>query len=143
MLKNLYEILIFPYALGMLYFMFIGMGRYQYDFNIVRIIPIYSTITYFENSYVFKRDIGIVLGNLVMFMPFGFLGWVLPKLKDLKELLINFVSVIVIIEAIQYFTRLGVFDVDDIIINTLGVYLGYLLCGVVERKLSSLVFTEK
>ncbi len=143
MLKNLYKILIFPYALGMLYFMFIGMGRYQYDFNIVRIIPIYSTITYFENSYVFKRDIGIVLGNLVMFMPFGFLGWVLPKLKDLKELLINFVSVIVIIEAIQYFTRLGVFDVDDIIINTLGVYLGYLLCGVVERKLSSLVFTEK
>ena len=89
MLKNLYEILIFPYALGMLYFMFIGMGRYQYDFNIVRIIPIYSTITYFENSYVFKRDTGIVLGNLVMFMPFGFLGWVLPKLKDLKELLIK------------------------------------------------------
>jgi len=72
-------------------------------------------------------------------MPFGFLGWVLPGLKNLKTLLYTFISSIVIVEALQYFTRMGIFEVDDIILNTFGVYLGWLLCGVIEKKFNRLV----
>ena len=66
-----------------------------------------------------------------MFVPFGFLGWVFPKFNDLKTLLISFLSVLIVVEALQYFTRMGVFDVDDIILNTVGVCVGFWL----SRKL--------
>ena len=60
-----------------------------------------------------------------MFMPFGFLGIVFPKLNNLKALIINFLSAIILVESLQYFTRLGVFDIDDVILNTFGVAIGF------------------
>lgn len=112
------------------------MGRFQYDDNILRIEPILSTIKFIEGTISWKDIIIIVLGNIIMFIPFGFLGWVLPQLKDLKNLLFTFMSAIIIVEALQYFTRMGIFEVDDIILNTFGVYLGWLMCQQIERKLA-------
>jgi glycopeptide antibiotics resistance protein len=71
-----------------------------------------------------------------MFIPFGFLGWVFTRLQDLKILLFTFISAIVIVEALQYFTRMGIFEVDDIILNTFGVYIGWLMCRLMDRRLS-------
>ena len=60
-----------------------------------------------------------------MFTPFGFLGIVFPKLNDFKTLIINFVYAIIIVESLQYLTRLGVFDIDDIILNNVGESIGF------------------
>lgn len=60
-----------------------------------------------------------------MFTPYGFLGIVFPKLNNFKTLIINFLFVIILIESLQYFTRLGVFDIDDVILNTFGVTIGF------------------
>lgn len=136
MLKKFYKIIIIPYTLFLLYLMFLGMGRYQYEDNIVRIEPVLATIKFIEDTIQWKDIIRIVLGNIVMFIPFGFLGWVFPQLKDLKNLLFSFMSAIIIAEALQYFTRMGIFEVDDIILNTLGVYLGWLICRQIENRLA-------
>lgn len=135
MLKKFYNLIIIPYTLFLLYLMFFGMGRYQYDDNIVRMQPIISTVWFIEGTISWFEIVKIVLGNIVMFIPFGFLGWFFPNLQDLKKLLIAFVSTIVIVEALQYFSRLGVFDVDDIILNTFGAYLGWQIKRVIEIKL--------
>lgn len=71
-----------------------------------------------------------------MFIPFGFLGWIIPELKKLKPLIFGFISCIVIVEALQYFTRMGIFEVDDIILNTFGVYLGCEFCRMIEKRFS-------
>jgi len=84
-----------------------------------------STFNFVKETIVWKMIIINVLGNIVMFTPFGFLGILFPKLNDFKLLIINFVSAIIIVESLQYFTRLGVFDVDDIILNTIGVAIGF------------------
>jgi glycopeptide antibiotics resistance protein len=136
MLKKFYKIIIIPYTLFLLYLMFLGMGRYQYEDNIVRIEPVLATIKFIEDTIQWKDIIRIILGNIVMFIPFGFLGWVFPQLKDLKNLLFSFMSAIIIAEALQYFTRMGIFEVDDIILNTLGVYLGWLICRQIENRLA-------
>ncbi|WP_348635911.1 hypothetical protein [Chryseobacterium scophthalmum] len=44
MLKKFYKFIILPYTIFLLYLMFFGMGRLQYEDNIVRIKPIVSTI---------------------------------------------------------------------------------------------------
>lgn len=139
MLKKFYKIIIIPYTLYLLYLMFLGMGRFQYEDNLIRVEPVLSTVQFIHNSIGWKDIVIIVLGNIIMFIPFGFLGWIFPQLKDLKILLYTFVSSIVIVEALQYFTRMGIFEVDDILLNTFGVYLGWLLCRFLEKEFSRLV----
>ena len=139
MLKKFYKFIIWPYTIFLLYLMFFGMGRFRYDDNIVRIKPVVSTVWFIQDTISWFDIIKIVIGNVVMFVPFGFLGWFFPQLKDLKSLIIAFVSAVVIVEALQYFSRLGVFDVDDIILNTFGVYLGWQICRFIELRLKILV----
>ncbi|KPH12609.1 VanZ family protein [Chryseobacterium sp. ERMR1:04] len=139
MVKKIYKIFIVPYTLFLLYLMFLGMGRFQYDENVVRLKPVLSTIEFIQGTIRWEDIIKIVLGNVVMFIPFGFLGWVFPKLRDLKSLLFSFMSAIVIVEALQYFTRMGIFETDDVILNTFGVYLGFLICQFIEKNYNRLV----
>lgn len=139
MLKKFYKIIIVPYTLFLLYLLFLGMGRFQYDDNLLTIKPIVSTINFIKGASSWMDIVTIVLGNIIMFIPFGFLGWIFPTLKDLKSLLFTFISVIFIVEALQYFTRMGIFEIDDIILNTFGVYLGVLLCRFVEKRFEELV----
>lgn len=139
MVKKIYKIFIVPYTLFLLYLMFLGMGRFQYDENVVRLKPVLSTIEFIQGTIRWEDIIKIVLGNVVMFIPFGFLGWVFPKLRDLKSLLFSFMSAIIIVEALQYFTRMGIFETDDVILNTFGVYLGFLICQFIEKNYNRLV----
>ncbi len=101
--------------------------------NLLTIEPIFSTINFIKGCISWKDIVIIVVGNVVMFIPFGFLGWIFPKLQELKSLLFTFISAITIVEAIQYFTRMGIFEVDDIILNTFGVFLGFLMKRFIER----------
>ncbi|REC63623.1 VanZ family protein [Chryseobacterium pennae] len=136
MLKKIYKIVIAPYTLLLLYLMFLGMGRFQYEDNLITVEPVFSTIKFIQGAMSWKDIVIIVIGNIVMFIPFGFLGWVFPKLMDLKSLVLNFIPAITIVEALQYFTRMGIFEVDDILLNTFGVYLGWLFRRYLEKRLS-------
>ena len=134
MLKKIYKLLIIPYTLFLLYLMFLGMGRSQYSDNVIRVQPIFATLGFIKNTIRWWDSMRIVLGNIIMFTPFGFLGWIFPKLNNLKSNIFTFISAITIVEALQYFTRLGIFEVDDIILNTFGVFLGFLLKQVAEKR---------
>lgn len=131
--------MIVPYTLFLLYLMFLGMGRTQYDDNLIRVEPILATLNFIENTIRWSDIIKIVLGNVVMFIPFGFLEWVFPRFTDLKNNLFVFISAITIVEALQYFTRLGIFEVDDIILNTFGVFLGWQLRKMLEISFSQYI----
>ncbi|WP_294321355.1 VanZ family protein [uncultured Chryseobacterium sp.] len=139
MLKKFYKIIIIPYTLFLLYLMFFGMGRQQMDENLLTVEPIVSTINFIKGCISWKDAVVIVGGNIVMFMPFGFLGWIFPKLNVLKNLICTFVSAITIVEALQYFSRMGIFEVDDIILNTFGVFLGFLIKKNVEERFEHFV----
>ncbi|UTX50804.1 VanZ family protein [Chryseobacterium sp. MA9] len=134
MLKKIYKIIIIPYTLFLLYLMFLGMGRFQYEENLITLEPVFSTIKFIQGPNKMIDIVMIVLGNIIMFIPFGFLGWIFPDLKKLRPLLFSFISCIVIVEALQYFTRMGIFEVDDIILNTFGVYLGWEFCRMFEKR---------
>ncbi|MHA3047312.1 VanZ family protein [Riemerella anatipestifer] len=125
MLKKLYQISILPYTLLLLYFMFVGFGRTPYDYNIVRLKPLVSTLEFVQKSVLWQNVVINIFGNIIMFIPFGFLGWCYSKYQNLRILLLDFIVAITIVESMQYFTRLGVFDIDDILLNTFGVLLGY------------------
>ncbi|OCA79966.1 teicoplanin resistance protein VanZ [Chryseobacterium contaminans] len=136
MIKKLYKIVIAPYTLFLLYLMFLGMGRFQYEDNLITVEPVLSTIKFIQGAMSWKDIVIIVVGNIVMFIPFGFLGWIFPELRDLKSLIFTFIPAITIVEGLQYFTRMGIFEVDDILLNTFGVYLGWLCRRFLEKRFS-------
>lgn len=138
MIKKFYRIMIVPYTLFLLYLMLLGMGRRQYEDNLLTLVPVFSTVNFIRGCISWKEMVIIVGGNFVMFIPFGFLGWIFVRFRDLKTLLFAFVSSITIVEGVQYFTRMGIFEVDDIILNTFGMISGFALCRFVERKFQPL-----
>ncbi len=78
-----------------------------------------------------------ILGNVLAFAPFGFL---LPALtrKYRGFFRIVFLSMLfsLSVEVIQLMLKVGIFDVDDILLNTLGGSLGYIffvICNWVYR----------
>lgn len=69
-----------------------------------------------------------LLGNIVPFMPFGFLlPIVFDKINTFWKVIGVGFAVDFCIEVFQYITKIGSFDVDDIILNMSGIILGYLL----------------
>ena len=123
--RKIYRIFIFPYTIFLLYLMFLGFGREQHEANIVRLLPFVSTILFVQNTTSWESIIINLLGNIIMFIPFGFLGWLNVKYFSFKKLIVDFLSVLIIVEALQYLTRLGVFDIDDLALNSLGVWIGF------------------
>ena len=123
--KKIYRIFIFPYTIFLLYLMFLGFGREQHEANIVRLLPLVSTILFVQNTTSWESIIINLFGNIIMFIPFGFLGWLNVKYFSFKRLIVDFLSVLIIVEALQYLTRLGVFDIDDLALNSLGVWIGF------------------
>ena len=123
--KKIYRIFILPYTIFLLYLMFLGFGREQHEANIVRLLPLVSTILFVQNTTSWESIIINLLGNIIMFIPFGFLGWLNAKYFSFKKLIVDFLSALIIVEALQYLTRLGVFDIDDLVLNSLGVWIGF------------------
>ena len=123
--KKIYRIFIFPYTIFLLYLMFLGFGREQHEANIVRLLPFVSTILFVQNTTSWESIIINLFGNIIMFIPFGFLGWLNAKYFSFKKLIVDFLSALIIVEALQYLTRLGVFDIDDLALNSLGVWIGF------------------
>ena len=71
-----------------------------------------------------------LIGNTIPFLPFGFL---LPlaykkKFSLLKGLGFGLLFIL-FAEAVQYYTNLGTFDIDDIILNMIAIFVGYLPVG--------------
>ena len=123
--RKIYRIFIFPYAIFLLYLMFLGFGREQHEANIVRLLPFVSTVFFVQNTTSWESIIINLFGNIIMFIPFGFLGWLNGKYFSFKKLIVDFLSALIIVEALQYLTRLGVFDIDDLALNSLGVWIGF------------------
>lgn len=104
-------------------------------------IPFKEMFRYKIGSPLFIKN---VLGNIVLFMPYGFfIGFYLKEEKARFILLLTLV-VSVTIECVQM--SIGrVFDVDDIILNTLGGFIGaklYIFLVKIASKIPSFFKSE-
>ena len=85
----------------------------------------------FINGYINYFIINF-LGNIILFMPFGFIIPLLWNVSNKKVIIIGFCSSL-FIEICQLFLTRGT-DVDDLILNTLGILLGLLLYKLLYKK---------
>lgn len=132
--RKLYSfILFYLYMIALCYFLFFAefFGRVEtgreYHYN----LQLFKEISRF---YHYRHVLGIrafllnVVGNIVVFIPFGYF---LPIMtircqKGLFITILTFTTSLVV-EVTQLIFKVGSFDVDDILLNTVGGILGYII----------------
>ena len=66
-----------------------------------------------------------ILGNIVLLVPIGFiLPFIFPKINWKQKLAFAIIACL-LIEASQALLHIGIFDIDDVILNALGVMIGF------------------
>ncbi|MBR6365119.1 MAG: VanZ family protein [Lachnospiraceae bacterium] len=68
-----------------------------------------------------------IFGNVLLFMPLGAFLCAVPKKTNILICFVISAFSSLLIETLQFCFDLGCFDVDDLILNTTGGLLGYIL----------------
>ncbi len=134
------------YVIAIVYFLLLSdmygraEGYVNYRYNL---IPFYE-IRRFIHSAMNAGSIKFVdvlinlLGNVLAFIPLGALiRWVRNQKTGLWIAVLYTFLFSLAIELIQLFTKVGVFDVDDLLLNTCGGAIGYAFYRIlraIDRK---------
>ena len=80
-----------------------------------------------------------IFGNVVGFVPFGYILPVMHcRFQNCLLVTLGGFSLSLCVETAQLVFRVGCFDVDDLVLNTLGAFLGYVafwICNEIRRRL--------
>ena len=99
------------------------------NFTLFKTIKMYINYSYMLNSFE------NLAGNIVVFVPFGFLlPYVQKGAAKFPVLLLNAFLFVLGIEVFQLFSAFGAFDVDDILLNCFGASIGWVIYWVWERR---------
>ncbi len=70
-----------------------------------------------------------VIGNILVFLPLGmFLPSLFTRCKNLLFTAFLSMELSLCVELVQLVTKVGSFDVDDILLNTVGGICGFIIC---------------
>ena len=107
--------------------------------NSVNLIPFKTIIGYAKDLFVSLLDTSTIFlnlfGNLVCLMPMAlFIPMLFKRVDNTKKFLISILAITLTIELLQLITFSGSCDIDDIILNTLGAFIAYMILSVKDIK---------
>lgn len=121
------------YFIVLFYFLFFSeeLGRTYaertYHYNLVPFHEIMRFINY-RHVLGWKAVILNLFGNIIAFMPFGsFLPIYAKRCRNLWMTVLYSFELSLLVELLQLVFKVGSFDVDDLLLNTIGGLLGYLV----------------
>jgi glycopeptide antibiotics resistance protein len=76
-----------------------------------------------------------LFGNIVPFMPVGFLAPLVYWDTTWKKALVFAIAVGLAMEGMEVLFRVGIFDIDDIILNAFGVMIGYCVWAMFNQRM--------
>ncbi len=84
-----------------------------------------------ERFWEYRKQLGMMsyinlFGNVLIFVPFGFMEPMAGDKRSFWATLVDGCSFSLLVEVFQLITKVGRFDVDDLLLNTTGVAIGYL-----------------
>ena len=127
---KLSQIIVFIYYIILLFNMAI-FARYN-SIDSYNLVPFKTILRIFKTNSIYSIVINI-FGNLLVFVP---LEYFLIELFKVKKFYVNFIlsfGIILLVEIIQYIFKVGVFDIDDLILCTLGMNIFYIFYKKINR----------
>lgn len=96
-------------------------------YNLVPLSTVCEYIKFWQRGLSSVAAVNLI-GNILPFAPLGFfLPCIFKRLRKFRRYFAVQVGIILAVELAQLFTLLGAFDIDDIILNTLGAGIGFCL----------------
>lgn len=137
-LREVFINLFFIYFLILINLTIFKYGYLTLDFDIrfyINYIPFVETVKMFINEF---SDIHIalynVIGNILLFIPLGFcIPLFFNKKNKLGKIILYGFTASLTIEVLQIFTPYNTTDIDDIIFNTFGTILGFVIFNIIYR----------
>ncbi len=99
--------------------------RARHDVRTIKLVPFGTIIDFLSrnmNSKVFI--VSNLLGNIILFVPLGIYLALFSQGKNFKKNVLAVFFVSLFAEIIQVTFKIGVGDIDDVILNTLGGGIG-------------------
>lgn len=133
------RILLGIYLACLIYFMFFSesYGRtelhrdYQYNLVLFREIRRFLKYRHILGTGAVLIN---VAGNVAVFIPLGFaLPVLFERIRSFLQVLILSFSISLLAETMQLVLKVGCFDVDDLLLNTIGGCIGYLIYTIFRR----------
>lgn len=121
------------YLILLTYFLIFAdlMGRTHSQENYAYNLELFKEIKRFIKYFKILGVRTVVLnlaGNIIGFMPMGFLlPFISRRAKHLYLTLLLCFTFSFLVETVQLIWKVGIFDVDDMLLNTIGGILGYLV----------------
>ncbi len=89
----------------------------------LNLVPFTEMFRYKFGTYKFWKNI---VGNILLFVPMGYFSSYFLSNKKVSTNVIGTIIICLCIEGMQYYIGRS-FDIDDIILNTIGSFFGFLL----------------
>lgn len=103
------------------------------NYGLYNLIP-FSTIEFFLSGKVnLLISFYNLAANIVLFIPYGILLMIRKRKMELFGYIYLPFVIISTIEILQFYTHRGNLDIDDLILNMLGVFFGYLFYPIFKR----------
>lgn len=106
--------------------------KHFFDFSVwylnVNFIP-FKTIVFYLNGDRVNLDVSVnnLVGNLILLLPLGLLlPFMFKRCQKLSSVVAIAFITSLLIEVIQFVLQIGMADIDDVILNSLGAILGYI-----------------
>ena len=130
-------ILFVMYILLLVYFLFLSEEYGRKDFALREYRYNLTPFQEIKRFWIYRKQLGHfavvsnLLGNVVGFIPFGFmLPCISRRTRGFLLITLSGFNLSLCVECIQLVSRVGSFDVDDMILNTLGTAIGYVVFAV-------------
>lgn len=131
-IRGLAKVSFIIYMIVLVYFLFFserygrGIGSTGYHYNLELFKEIKRFIKYRDLLGVESFVVNI-FGNIFAFSPFGFaLPIISPKNRHFINVVLLSFEFSLTVEVLQLIYKVGIFDVDDLFMNTLGGAIGYI-----------------
>ena len=112
-------------------------SEYHYKLVLIREIRRFWTYRHQLGTYAVFSNL---FGNVVIFMPFGFFLPMASRYRSFAAAVLYSFSLSLMVETFQLLTKVGSFDVDDLLLNTIGGAAGYIIfiiCAAIRRHHAS------
>ena len=120
------KVVIVSFILYLFLLIWIIVFKFRLDIRDLRYLRSINFIPFKEN------EIREILVNILLFIPYGMYLRELNKKKSLTVGIIILTSFV--FEVLQYILHIGISDINDMMMNTLGGILGILLISIIEKK---------
>lgn len=129
--KRYVNIVTVLYSIGL--FILLYFRPQDQNYGTINLVPFKTIFLYLSGEISPLVSFYNLGANIGLFIPFGLYYCYINKRPTFSQLFLISICSIATIEGLQYITKRGSLDIDDLILNILGILIGYMIYPLFKK----------